>query len=116
MKPYLETQSSALVNSIQNLLAAIRTGTQTPALNEHLSEVIAIASSIVAISTNALPPSLRGEGGPLLKDLVNNTNKLSEAQEQAKGGGFDKAVRQTIASASFGVAKSLKSLMKLGSD
>lgn len=116
VQPYLETQSSALVNAIQNLLAAIRTGTQTPALNEHLSEVIAIASSIVAISTNALPAGLRGEGGPLLKDLVANTNKLSEAQEQAKGGGFDKSVRQVIASASFGVAKSLKAIMKLGSE
>ena len=70
----------------------------------------------MAISTNALPPSLRGEGGPLLKDLVANTDRLSEAQEQAKGGGFDKAVRQAIASASFGVAKSLKSLMKLGAE
>ena len=115
-QPYLETQSSALVNSIQNLLAAIRTGSQSPALNEHLSEVIAIASSIVAVSTNALPLSLRPEGSPLLKDLVANTNRLSEAQEQAKGGQFDKAVRQVIASASFGVAKSLKALMKLGTE
>jgi hypothetical protein len=48
--------------------------------------------------------------------LVTNTNRLSEAQEQAKTGGFDKAVRQVIASASFGVAKSLKALMKLGTE
>lgn len=112
----METQSSALVNSIQNLLAAIRTGSQTPALNEHLSEVIAIGSSIVAVSTNSLPRNLRGEGDGLLRDLVGNTNKLSEAQEMAKqqGGGFEKGVRQQIASASFGVAKALKALMKLG--
>ncbi|ORX34709.1 hypothetical protein BD324DRAFT_634585 [Kockovaella imperatae] len=116
VKPYLENQSSALVNSIQNLLAAIRTGGPTPALNEHLSEVIAIASSIVAVSTDALPTSLRAEGNPLLRELVGNTNKLSEAQESAKNGGFDKAMRQIIASASFGVAKSLKSLMKLGAE
>ncbi|WVR03554.1 hypothetical protein IAU60_000546 [Kwoniella sp. DSM 27419] len=119
LKPYLNTQSSALVNSIQNLLAAIRTNSSPPALNEHLSEVIAIASSIVAVSSNALPRSLRGEGDGLLQDLVNNTNKLSEAQESAKNaggaaGGFEKALRQQIASASFGVAKSLKALMKLG--
>ncbi|WVW81899.1 hypothetical protein I302_103898 [Kwoniella bestiolae CBS 10118] len=121
LKPYLNTQSSALVNSIQNLLAAIRTNSSPSALNEHLSEVIAIASSIVAVSSNALPNSLRGEGDDLLKDLVSNTNKLSEAQESAKStgtngaqGGFEKTVRQQIASASFGVAKSLKALMKLG--
>lgn len=115
-QPYLNTQSSLLVNSIQNLLAAIRTGSSSPALNEHLSEVIAIASSIVAVSTNALPSALRGEGDILLKDLVNNTNKLSEAQEVAKKGSFGKEVRQGIASASFGVAKSLKALMKLGAE
>ena len=72
----------------------------------------------MAVSTDALPNSLRAEGGPLLKDLVGNTNKLSEAQEQAKnksgGAGFDKTMRQVIASASFGVVKALKSLMKLG--
>ncbi|WVQ93612.1 hypothetical protein IAU59_000687 [Kwoniella sp. CBS 9459] len=122
LKPYLNAQSSALVNSIQNLLAAIRTNSSPSALNEHLSEVIAIASSIVAVSSNALPSSLRGEGDGLLRDLVSNTNKLSEAQENAKqsaqgggaGGGFEKGLRQQIASASFGVAKSLKALMKLG--
>jgi hypothetical protein len=60
---------------------------------------------------------------------VANTNKLSEAQESAMNGtkgqnqgqpgaagsaGFGKETRQGIASASFGVAKGLKSLMKLG--
>jgi hypothetical protein len=113
-QPYLNAQSSALVNSIQNLLAAIRTNQQTPALTEHLSEVIAIASSIVAVAGNALPAGLRYEGDALLKMLVNDTNKLSEAQEAARGGGFGKEVRQGIAAASFGVAKGLKSLMKLG--
>lgn len=116
VQPYLNTQSSLLVNSIQNLLAAIRTGNQSPQLNEHLSEVIAIASSIVAVAGNALPSALRGEGDVLLRDLIGNTNKLSEAQESAKHGGFEKNLRQGIASASFGVAKALKSLMKLGNN
>lgn len=121
LRPYLNGQSSALVNAIQNLLASIRTNASPSVLNEHLSEVIAIASSIVAVSTNALPSSLRAEGDGLLRDLVNNTNKLSEAQELGKQGpgssqqgGFEKSVRQQIASASFGLAKSLKVLMKLG--
>ena len=99
------------MNSIQNLLAAIRSGGQGPALNEHLSEVIAIGSSIVAVSTDSLPASLRPEGDGLLKDLVENTDKLSEAQSQPE---FTKVIRQQIASASFGLAKSLKALMKLG--
>lgn len=115
LKPYLNTQSSTLVNSIQNLLAAIRTGGQGPALNEHLSEVIAISTSIVAVSSNALPSRLRATGDPLLAELVGNTDKLSEAQQTAaNAGGFDKQLRQGIASASFGVAKALKALMKVG--
>ncbi|KAL7418827.1 component of the polarisome [Cryptotrichosporon argae] len=113
LKPYLNTQSSALVNAIQNLLAAIRTGTHSPALDEHLSEVIAIASSIVAVATSALPAALRAEGDPLLRELVNNTTRLGEAQQAAQGA-YEKAQRQAIASASFGVAKALKALMKLG--
>jgi cell division septum initiation protein DivIVA len=114
IQPHLNTQSSSLVNAIQNLLAAIRTGGQGPALNEHLSEVIAISTSIVAVSTNALPPKLRSTGGPLISDLTANTDRLSEAQQSAAhAGGFDKQLRQGIASASFGVAKALKALMKL---
>ncbi len=71
------------------------------------------------VSTNSLPAALRPEGNVLLKELVKNTNMLSEAQESAKMGGgaqFEKNVRQQIASASFGVAKSLKALMKLGTE
>jgi hypothetical protein len=114
-QPYLNTQSSALVNSIQNLLAAIRTSSPPSVLNEHLSEVVAIASSIVAVSSNALPASLRQEGDGLLKELIRDTDRLSEAQGTGVNTG-EKGVRQQIASASFGVAKSLKALMKLGSD
>ncbi|CAK9779360.1 hypothetical protein CC85DRAFT_313932 [Cutaneotrichosporon oleaginosum] len=115
LKPYLNTQSSALVNHIQNLLAAIRTGGQGPALNEHLSEVIAVSSSIVGVCRASLPPRLQAQGEPLLADLVGNTDRLSEAQQAAsRAGGFDKALRQGIASASFGVAKALKAFMKVG--
>ena len=51
----------------------------------------------------------------LLDDLIKDTDRLSEAQ----GSGVnvaEKVVRQQIASASFGVAKSLKALMKLGTE
>lgn len=116
VKPYLNTQSSALVSSIQSLLAAIRTGDQGQTLNQHLSEVIAISSSIVGVTRNCIPPSLRVRGDELLRDLVANTNKLSEAQETSRGEQFDKQTRQEIANYSFGVAKSLKALMKLGAE
>lgn len=60
---------------------------------------------------------MRPAGEPLLSDLTDNTDRLSEAQQQAaREGGFDKQLRQSIASASFGVAKALKALMKLGNE
>jgi hypothetical protein len=51
----------------------------------------------------------------LLKELIRDTDRLSEAQGTGVNTG-EKGVRQQIASASFGVAKSLKALMKLGSE
>ncbi|KAJ9099935.1 hypothetical protein QFC21_003940 [Naganishia friedmannii] len=117
VKPYLSQQSSALVNAIQQLLAEIRSG-NNPAtstnnnsrLSEHLSQVIAISSSIVDVSANAMPEHHRDEGQPLLDDMMNSTERLSEHQNSVD---FSKNVRQAIASAAFGMAKSLRALMKL---
>lgn len=71
----------------------------------------------VSGSTSDIPPNPRPSGDPLLADMVGNTDRLSEAQQAAgRAGGFDKALREGIARASFGVAKALKELMRLGSD
>ncbi|KAJ9090659.1 hypothetical protein QFC19_009520 [Naganishia cerealis] len=118
VKPYLSQQSSALVNAIQQLLAEIRNGSNSATssnnsnsrLSEHLSQVIAISSSIVAVSSKAMPAHHREEGQPLLDDMMNATEKLSEHQNSLD---FSKHVRQAIASAAFGMAKSLRALMKL---
>jgi hypothetical protein len=119
-QPYLSTQSSALVNSIQQLLAEIRNGnnangtSSTSALNDHLSEVIAIGSSIVAVASGVL---LNEDDGPegveaqrLLAELMHSTDKLSTHQSATE---FTKAARQEIASAAFGMAKALRGLMKV---
>jgi hypothetical protein len=100
-------------------LAEIRSG-NNPAtttnnnsrLSEYLSQVIAISSSIVAVSSNAMPEHHRDEGQPLLDDMMNATERLSEHQNSVD---FSKQVRQAIASAAFGMAKSLRALMKLNS-
>lgn len=109
-QPYLQTQSSALVDAIQKLLAEIRVPAQSSNnLNDHISEVIAIGSSIIAITSSSLPASSQ-EGQALLKDLIRDTDRLGEKQGQQS---FDKATRQELAGAAFGVAKTLKLLMKL---
>ncbi|SCV68762.1 BQ2448_883 [Microbotryum intermedium] len=119
LKNYIENQTEAIVHSIQSLLGAIRGGAQAEQLNENLTQIITIVSSIVAISRDALPLHSRREGEGILQDLAENCDKLSEMQSLAASGGggvgpnstaFNKQTKQSMASASFGVAKSLKQL------
>ena len=85
-------------------------------MDVNLTQIINIVSSIVVISKDALPSESRQEGEEILLDLTENCRKLSEMQEQASeagGGVFNKQTKQSLASSSFGVAKSLKSLNAL---
>ena len=114
---YLSGQSSALVNAIQQLLAEIRNGSNPAAvsnsnsrLSECLSQVIVVSSSIVSVTASAMPPQHAAEGQPLLDDMMRATERLSLHQNSTD---FSKEVRQAIASAAFGMAKSLRALMKL---
>ncbi|GAA6020775.1 hypothetical protein JCM11491_003528 [Sporobolomyces phaffii] len=131
LRAYIENQTEAIVHSIQSLLSAIRSGSQGEQLNENLTQIITIVSSIVAISKDALPtPSSRDhdhgqeddddaarararEGEAILADLTDHCDKLSEMQSSETGGpgqAFTKQTKQAMATASFGVAKSLKQL------
>lgn len=103
------------MHSITALLAAIRGGAQAPKLEENLSQIITIVSSIVAILKDNLPSSLRQDSEPIIDDLAKNCEKLIELQNSASEGGqsFTKQIKQQMATASFGVAKSLKSLNSL---
>ncbi|KAI5481540.1 cell polarity protein [Pseudohyphozyma bogoriensis] len=113
LKNYLENQTEAIVHSIQSLLSAIRSGAQGEQLNENLTRIITIVSSIVAISKDALPESARAEGEDILHDLTDNCDKLSDMSQSSATAIFDKQTKQAMASASFGVAKSLKALNAL---
>ncbi|KAL8280977.1 hypothetical protein RQP46_006656 [Phenoliferia psychrophenolica] len=113
LKNYLETQTEAIVHSIQSLLTAIRSGAQGEQLNENLTQIITIVSSIVAISKDALPDESRAEGDDILRDLADNCDKLSGMSQSSATAVFDKQTKQAMASASFGVAKSLKALNAL---
>ncbi|GAA5859755.1 hypothetical protein JCM1840_006439 [Sporobolomyces johnsonii] len=116
LRAYIENQTEAIVHSIQSLLSAIRSGAQGSQLTENLTQIITIVSSIVAISKEALPDHSRHEGDAILQDLTDHCDKLSEMQSQSDGGAghqgaaFTKQTKQAMASASFGVAKSLKQL------
>lgn len=100
------------MHSIQSLLSAIRSGAQGEQLNENLTQIITIVSSIVAISRDALTPPVRDEGDQILRDLTDNCDKLSELQ-QAGAAVFTKQVKQSLAASSFSIAKGLRELNRL---
>jgi hypothetical protein len=107
LRNYIEVQTEAIVHSIQSLLSAIREGAQGVQLNENLVQITTIASSIIAISRDNLPPSSKEEGEEILGELTDNCEKLSEMQTRPS---FDKSTKSAMASASYGVAKGLKAL------
>lgn len=113
LRNYIEVQTEAIVHSIQALLSAIREGAQGVQLNENLTQITTIVSSIIAISRGNLPSKSRGEGERILEELSDNCEKLSEMQSHPT---FDKSTKSSMASASYGVAKGLKALNALFHD
>ncbi|KAG8904620.1 component of the polarisome [Tulasnella sp. 403] len=111
LKPYLDAQSESIVLPIRNLLSSIRAGGAAPELNENLTQIITIVSSIVAVCKDSLPPNSAGIGQEILQQLGENCNKLSELQSQ--DGEITKPTRQAMASASFAIAKAMKELRAL---
>ena len=95
-------------------LSAIRGGAPPLQLNQNLTEIITIVSSIVAVSKESLPTASRAQGDEILRELVGNCDRLSEMQSQTEAA-FTKQTKQAVASASFGVAKvSQHHLPKMG--
>lgn len=79
----------------------------TSELNENLTQIITIVSSIVAVCKDSLPAAAGKAGEELIQQLSDNCNKLSELQSQ---GDSSKQTRQAMASSSFAVAKAMKEL------
>ena len=131
LRNYIEVQTEAIVHSIQALLSSIREGAQGNQLNENLTQITTIVSSIIAISKDNIPrakvsaahnklaavttgapagASADVNGEKILKELSENCEKLIEMQMVGK---FDKLTKSNMASASYGVAKGLKALSGL---
>ncbi|CCM03578.1 uncharacterized protein FIBRA_05714 [Fibroporia radiculosa] len=110
LKPYLEAQTEAIVYAIQSVLSGVRSPTPPPTLNENLTQIITIVSSIVAVCKDNLPPSSAQQGEEILRELGEHANKLSEVQAMPE---VTKESRQVMAKSSFAVANAMKGLMKL---
>lgn len=50
LKPYLEAQIESIVYAIQSVLSGVRAPTPSPSLNENLTQIITIVSSIIALA------------------------------------------------------------------
>nr|AIC33780.1 GIT_SHD [Puccinia cf. psidii AE-2014] len=113
LKTYLEAQTEMIVGSIQSLLSAIRGGTQgSDEINENLTQIIKIVTSIIDICEDGLR-NKSIEVNKILRDLNENCSRLSEMQDIGiPKEGFTKQIKQVMAAASFGVAKALKELFE----
>ena len=109
-QPYLEAQTESIVYAIQSVLSGVRAPTPSPTLNENLTQIITIVSSIVAVCNDNLPPASAQQGNDILRELSEHANKLSEVQAMPE---VTKESRQIMAKSSFAVANAMKGLMKL---
>ena len=99
------------MHAIQGLLTAIRGGSPTPKLDENLSQIITIVSSVLTILRANIPAPLHGESEPIMQDLQEFCDKLVELQTRDADAGLTaKQANQQMANASFGIAKGLKSM------
>ncbi len=96
--------------AIQSVLSGVRSPTPSPTLNENLTQIITIVSSIVAVCKDNFPPGAQAQGEEILRELGEHANKLSEVQAQTE---VSKEARQVMAKSSFAVANAMKGLMKL---
>ena len=109
VQPYLEAQTESIVFAIQSVLSGVRSPTLSPTLTENLTQIITIVSSIVAVCSDALPPS-NTQGREILKELTEHANRLSEMQSLAE---VTKESRQVMAKSSFAIANAMKGLQKI---
>jgi protein SPA2 len=92
------------------VLSGVRSPTPSPTLNENLTQIITIVSSIVAVCHDNLPASQARHGGDILHELSEHADKLSEMQTLPE---VTKESRQVMAKSSFAIANAMKALQKL---
>jgi hypothetical protein len=110
LKPYLEAQTESIVYAIQSVLSGVRSPSPPPSLDENVTQIITIVSSIVAVCNDNLPPASSQQGQEILRELSDHANRLSEVQASGEN---TKESRQIMAKSSFAVANGMKGLMKL---
>ncbi|KAH9962506.1 hypothetical protein BGW80DRAFT_1545542 [Lactifluus volemus] len=80
LRPYLEAQTESIIYVIQSVLLGMWSPTPSPTLNENLTQIITIMSSIVAVCHDNLPASQTRKGSDIQRELSEHANQLSEMQ------------------------------------
>ena len=96
--------------AIQAVLSGVRNPTPPATLDENLTQIITIVSSIVAVCNDNFPPGSVNEGKETLHELSEHANRLSEVQALPE---ITKESRQVLAKSSFAIANAMKALTRL---
>ncbi|KAF8339451.1 hypothetical protein F5887DRAFT_1062721 [Amanita rubescens] len=107
---YLDVQTGAIVVAIQSVLTGARRAKPPPSLNENLTQIITIVSSIVAVCKDNFPPNSIQQGNEILRDFSDHANRLSEVQALPE---LTKESRRVMAKSSYFIANAMKALLKL---
>jgi protein SPA2 len=82
----------------------------SPTLNENITQIITIVSSIVAVCNNNVLAASAQQGNDIFREPNEHANKLSEVQALSE---VTKESRQVMAELSFAAATAMTGLMTL---
>jgi hypothetical protein len=100
----------SIVYALQGVLSGVGSSTPSPTLNENLTQIIEIVSSIVAVCYDGIPASQSQQGYDILRELSEHANKFIEMRALAE---VTNESRQVMTDSSFAIANAMKMLQKL---
>jgi hypothetical protein len=131
---YLEKETATIVSTIQTLLTALRSNSDTRGISDASDNITKVVDQVIRQTrmTLATPEAvnvpqaeeLRSQGEMVLEDLENSLEMLIEVRDQLEAepelvqsnSADAKAIKQKMASASFDIAKYAKELVSLIED
>ncbi|KAF9354608.1 component of the polarisome [Mortierella sp. NVP85] len=134
LKMYLEKETATIVSTIQTLLTALRSNSDTRGISDASDNITKVVDQVIRQTrmTLATPEAvnvpqaeeLRSQGEMVLEDLENSLEMLIEVRDQLEAepelvqssSADAKAIKQKMASASFDIAKYAKELVSLIED
>jgi hypothetical protein len=88
----------------------VKSSTPSPTLNENLTQIIEIVSSIVAVCYDGIPASQSQQGYDILGELSEHANKFMEMRALDE---VTNESRQVMTDSSFTIANAMKMLHNL---